>query len=809
MARWLEELSQYPILHIEHRDGRKHINSDALSRCIDEHSHWKLEDYDIDPSKLPCGGCDKCVKMHNEWAPFVENVDDTVPLSKIQGTRVSDSYDSPNISQHLVNGHNSAVSNISVMNLEVSVPPVKIDTQTKVQVKDTEVNKGISPGWSAERLAGLSNLCVEKTVGRDETTHQQFDLANGCSISVSDTLVVNPGSSAPSVKADSSSLACGSSGNARVSDCQRCCSQDSGEENQTSELDEFLATIANACEVTDESLLEEFDFSNIDSTLDGGLDIIVSVDGVYHGGEEKDEVVDIRAVKHSMTGGHNTSWGFDIEDVIEAQKEEKEFKFILEWLASSKSKIPDAADLLLANPATKFYCINKECITEIDKGLYYKDPVTEEPLLLVPTSMRNITISLHHDLPSSGHQGYERTKARLIERFFWYGMSRDVKNFVVGCEICNQNKKRNKTPRSPLTQYHAGGPMERVHLDVLGPLPKTPRGYEYCLVMVDQFTKWVECIPMPNQTAETVARTAVDHFFSRFGFPFQIFTDQGSNFQSKLFDQLCKILEIHRARTTPYRPSANGQVERYNRTLVETVRCFIGKSQNSWDLKLQQIAGALRAAVNRQTGKSANVMMLGKKRNTPAHLMYPLPKQEYKDTDGYVAELVQNMHDAHEFARKKLETSLTNMKRDYDVKVFEKQYKVGDPVYILDTATIKGKCRKLMSPWKGPGVISKKITPYVYQVKLRNSVIVINHDRIKPCKNAKLPAWINNWKPDDSDDEEDDDTPYCVCREPYYGRFMIQCDICDEWYHGSCVNVSPSDAVHIDKFKCPECAQIS
>jgi hypothetical protein len=79
--------------------------------------------------------------------------------------------------------------------------------------------------------------------------------------------------------------------------------------------------------------------------------------------------------------------------------------------------------------------------------------------------------------------------------------------------------------------------MEWVHLDFIGPLPRTERGNEHILMMVDQFTKWVECIPLPSQSAEETARAAVNQFFSRFGCPFQVFTDQGGNFESSLFRQ--------------------------------------------------------------------------------------------------------------------------------------------------------------------------------------------------------------------------------------------------------------------------------
>ena len=102
-----------------------------------------------------------------------------------------------------------------------------------------------------------------------------------------------------------------------------------------------------------------------------------------------------------------------------------------------------------------------------------------------------------------------------------------------------------------MTTYQAGAPMERVHLDFLGPLQKTQQGNEYVLMMVDQFTNWVECIPLPLQTAEVTAHAAVMEFFSRFGCPFQINADQGRNFESNLFKAVCHLLKIHKSRTTP------------------------------------------------------------------------------------------------------------------------------------------------------------------------------------------------------------------------------------------------------------------
>ena len=91
---------------------------------------------------------------------------------------------------------------------------------------------------------------------------------------------------------------------------------------------------------------------------------------------------------------------------------------------------------------------------------------------------------------------------------------------------------------------------------------------------------------------------AVNHFFARFGIPFQIFTDRGTNFESNLLKQPCERLQIqpcerlqiHKARTTLFTPSSNGQVERFNRTLMDAVRCFTSRSPTQWDGYVPQLA---------------------------------------------------------------------------------------------------------------------------------------------------------------------------------------------------------------------------
>jgi transposase InsO family protein len=111
--------------------------------------------------------------------------------------------------------------------------------------------------------------------------------------------------------------------------------------------------------------------------------------------------------------------------------------------------------------------------------------------------------------------------------------------------------------------------MERIAIDVLGPLPKTDSGNQYILIAQDYFTKWPEAFALPDQQAVTVAEVLVNQFFTRFGVPMELHSDQGRNFESETLREVCRLLAINKARRTPYHPQSDEIMERFNKTIED------------------------------------------------------------------------------------------------------------------------------------------------------------------------------------------------------------------------------------------------
>ncbi len=191
-----------------------------------------------------------------------------------------------------------------------------------------------------------------------------------------------------------------------------------------------------------------------------------------------------------------------------------------------------------------------------------------------------------YDAPCTGHHGVKATYETLKQVAYWPSMQQDVAEYVKGCLVCCQFQPANPNHRTPLQRKGMTFPWSDLQIDWVGPLPRSTQGNKYFLTVVCEFTKWIECLPAPNDTAETTACLLMNHIFSRFGLPLRVNSDHGTHFTAEIMQEVWKLLCIQAKLHISHHPISSGQVERANRTVVSMLKKYVGTNQKDWDIKL-------------------------------------------------------------------------------------------------------------------------------------------------------------------------------------------------------------------------------
>ena len=157
---------------------------------------------------------------------------------------------------------------------------------------------------------------------------------------------------------------------------------------------------------------------------------------------------------------------------------------------------------------------------------WHNDNNTSFKQIIVPVQCRKDVFNLCHNIPSAAHLGADKTLPKAQQTFYWPGMKRDIERFCAQCDQCAARKPP-KPCKSPLGAMPVNAPMERVAVDIFGPLPLSKQNNKYVLVVTDLFTKWTEAYALPNQEAETVCKAFVNNLVSRFGVPPHLHSDRG------------------------------------------------------------------------------------------------------------------------------------------------------------------------------------------------------------------------------------------------------------------------------------------
>lgn len=347
-------------------------------------------------------------------------------------------------------------------------------------------------------------------------------------------------------------------------------------------------------------------------------------------------------------------------------------------------------------------------------------------------SVQEQLIREHHESAIGGHRCVDTTVDRIKQAgYVWPKMKKDVEEIVKKCESC-QKMKNSRKAKLPMTLTDTPGyPWQKVALDVVGPLDRTLSGNTCILTVQCNFTKFMQAFPIPDQTAETIAKVLIDDVVSTFSMPEVILTDQGTNFGSKLFKNLCKLLKIKKIRTSAYRPQSDGSLERYHRVLKDYLRHFANENADNWDEFVKLACYSYNTSKHSSLGYTPFELMMCRDPNVPSSFTRVKENEIFYSYDDFVATTRQNMRQCFEIARQKLDLSKAKNKKIYDKKLNVKDFNVGEQVLMLSEGSRQGRSKAFGPRWLGPYVVLEKIGEVNYKIKKSRTEMVVHGDKLK------------------------------------------------------------------------------
>ena len=242
------------------------------------------------------------------------------------------------------------------------------------------------------------------------------------------------------------------------------------------------------------------------------------------------------------------------------------------------------------------------------------------------------------------------------------------------------------------------GAFKTLAADILGPVTLARKSRaRYILVMSDLFTKYAVTVSLQDMTAATVANAIVDEWIMKFGAPAVIHTDQGSNFNSELMQDICRIFMIEKTRTTPYHPQGNEEVERFNRVIADTLSKYCAEKPQEWDVYLLYITFVYNTTVHRTIGATPYSMIFGREAQYRIDLFVPKPPVDSRLKLGKNAEeLNERLYEIHREVQVTMGSEQRRQRVYFKRKVHGEPFKEGDLVWLFEPH--KAKSRKFYLP---------------------------------------------------------------------------------------------------------------
>lgn len=335
-----------------------------------------------------------------------------------------------------------------------------------------------------------------------------------------------------------------------------------------------------------------------------------------------------------------------------------------------------------------------------DEILYYKPVTSLGKVLVLPEELREDVIKqVHREM---GHQGQYKVIKYIRDRFYWRGLTRQVKRVIRKCHDCQMTKNETVKRVGPCQPIVTNDIGELVMVDLYGPLPTGLFGMNYILVLQDSFSKFIKLYELRKATSNAVLGR-VRKFFELIK-PKAIMSDNGSQFTSRIWNETMQQEGVKVIHTTVRNPRPN-TTERVNRELGRLFRTYCRTNHRGWVTVLPRIEELYNNTFHEST------------KYTPCEVMYGHPTRLSIDANINYEETRVDIEGIREAVRANLRKSGENRRVKFDQRYRLVQFQIGDFVKIrrLNKSDAKQKItRKFESLYEGPYVIARNPYKNVY-----------------------------------------------------------------------------------------------
>ena len=392
---------------------------------------------------------------------------------------------------------------------------------------------------------------------------------------------------------------------------------------------------------------------------------------------------------------------------VVAQCGDRAIRLIMDWLKRNKDDhhtldqylkyhVPDAERRIYAACQKDFVLRRNLLYLRVTPKKSNEDVL----VFVVPGLKHQAVIDGYHRY--LGHQGRDHTLSLLKESFWWLGMAQRMMMSVRNCPKCRIFKAKPQIP--PMEPILCTEPLDLVHIDyvsmeVMVGVTEKPV-VKNILVVEDHFTRFTQAYVTNNHTARTTARVLYNEFFSVFGFPRRLMSDQASEFTGQVISELCDLLGVTKIRMSPYPPQTNGAVERVHQTLRRMIAKMEPEKRAKWPSHLGPILIAYNATRSLITGYAPYFLMFGRRPRLPVDLLFPTVRRDEnsRTTDEYVMSLYDKLKLALASARDAALLEAQRQKRLYDRRAGAVELHPGDKVLVKLDA-FRGQRWKLKNRW--------------------------------------------------------------------------------------------------------------